>query len=523
MPYDKYGIFYGVYMDKTIKDIVIIGGGSAGWLTAGILAKEHSERVNITLIESPQVATIGVGEGTWPSMRNTLERIGIKESDFLTQCDASFKQGSQFIDWLDKSKHDKYYHPFMTPDGYGHIDLHAVWHSADSRRTFADTINHQSAICQCGLAPKQASTPQYAAVTNYGYHLDATKFSNMLQAHCVTYLKVNHILAHITEIQNDSNDFIECIHTSDGEKISGDLFIDCSGATGLLIDKHYGISLKNQQHILFNDRAIAAQVPYSEDESPIEPTTLSTAKSAGWIWDIGLTSRRGTGYVYSSNHLSDCDAKKELTSYIAASIGAKKANALTYRTIKFTPGYREKFWHKNCVAIGMSSGFIEPLEASALAMVELSISYLSEQLPSSQTHMGLIETRFNQQFEYRWQRVIEFLKLHYVLSKRDDSQYWVDNRNEQSIPKRLQALLALWKYQPPSRYDLEQQQEIFPSSSYQYILYGMGFKTEQSLLTSSQQTIAKQLIDRNQDKIQQCIQGLPANRALLQSITKATA
>ena len=504
-------------MDTKINHIVVVGGGSAGWLTAGLLAAEHGQQLKISLIESPHINTLGVGEGTWPSMRNTLQRIGIEELDFIHTCDASFKQGSKFIGWCNGQSSDSYYHPFMSPVGYGNIDLHSVWQAQAPLKPFASVINNQSEVCQAGLAPKQIKTPPYASVTNYGYHLDATKFAQLLTTHCTTKLGVNHIQDHIISINNDSDDYIQSIETESGQTIKGDLFIDCSGLTGLLIGQHYGIKNLSQKHILFNDSALAVQVQYENDDSPIESATLSTAVDNGWIWDIGLPSRRGTGHVYSSQYQTDEQAKETLTKYLSETIGTEKTQALSFRKISFEPAYRKKFWHKNVVAVGMSAGFIEPLEASALALVELSISMISEQMPKNREQMAIIEKRFNQRFEYRWQRIIEFLKLHYVISKRK-GKYWDDHKASDSIPSRLQELLTLWKYQTPSRYDLPEQEEIFPSVSYQYVLYGMGFKTSPAQLSQEKQKIGAQLILQNTQKTKQCLDGLPSNRTLIRSL-----
>jgi len=512
-------------MEKVIKHIVIVGGGSAGWLSAGTIAAEHltdsCNGIKVTLIESLQVNTIGVGEGTWPSMRNTLQRIGIEESEFMHACDASFKQGSKFINWRNDNETEFYYHPFMSPQGYEHQDLHHAWQTIAPQRPFFDAINHQSQVCLAGLAPKQPATPPYAAVTNYGYHLDALKFAQLLQRHCTTKLKVNHVVAHVTDIINDQDGYIREIMTDKGP-ISGDLFIDCSGSTSLLLGKHYGIEFISQKHILFNDSALAIQVPYDDANAPIESTTLSTAQSAGWVWDIALPTRRGIGYTYSSAHISDEDALQQLKDYLTPSIGAAQAAVITPRKLSFEPGYRAKFWHKNCVAIGMSSGFIEPLEASALAMVELSTAMISEQMPRNRVHMSIIAKRFNQRFSYRWARVIEFLKLHYVISQRQNSTYWRDNRKIESVPQRLQELLELWREQPPSRYDFVQHQEIFPSASYQYVLYGMDFKTRLPIsdTQSNRGDIAQKLVSNNQQQITQCLAGLPTNRELLAHLTK---
>jgi 2-polyprenyl-6-methoxyphenol hydroxylase-like FAD-dependent oxidoreductase len=507
-------------MDTMIKNIVIVGGGSAGWLTAGLLAAEHNAKqqqsIDITLIESPNVNTLGVGEGTWPSMRNTLDKIGISELEFIQQCDVSFKQGSKFINWCNTQPNDFYYHPFMTPEGYSQADLQAYWHKSQTPQAFADTVNVQHHLCQVGLAPKQFNTPPYAGVTNYGYHLNAGKFAHLLQQHCTKNLAVNHVIGHIEQIINSESGDIHHLLTTDGNIINGDLFIDCSGSKGLLINQHFDIPLIEQHTSLFNNCALATQVPYTTNNA-IASATLSTAQTSGWIWDIGLSSRRGVGHTYSSQHIDDNMAEQQLRQYISASIGPQESEKLSLRKLSFTPGYREKFWHKNCVAVGMSAGFIEPLEASALAMVELSITMLSEQLPQNRQQMAIVAKRFNSRFTYRWQRVIEFLKLHYVLSARRDSDYWCDNQLPASIPERLTELLKLWQYQPPSRYDFIENEEVFPSASYQYILYGMGFNTQARKYPShhDNSALAAKVFANVQQQKQQYQQGLPSNRALI--------
>jgi len=511
-------------MNKPINNIVIVGGGSAGWITAGLLAAEHKTNNNamsITLIESPEINTIGVGEGTWPSMRNTLDKIGIKESDFIVQCHASFKQGSKFVNWQGNIKsNDVYYHPFMTPEGYTQVNLHHGWLQNRSAKSFADTINMQSHICHQGLAPKQISTPEYASVTNYGYHLDAAKFSQMLKTHCIKSLGIKHITAHINKINNDEHGYIKNLETSSAGKVSGELFIDCSGLNALLIDKHYKIPFIDKKHILFNDSALAVQVPYDSPEADIASATVSTAQSAGWVWDIGLSNRRGIGYTYSSKHITDKEAEQTLKTYLNESIDDEKVQNLNIRKLNFRPGHREKFWHKNCIAVGMSSGFLEPLEASALALVELSANMISEELPTNFEHMNIVAKRFNERFEYRWQRVIEFLKLHYVISNREDSQYWLDNKATDSIPERLNELLTLWQYQPPSINDFVQNQEVFPSASYQYVLYGMGFKTTEypTDKTFNNAELAQRYFNHNQETKLKYLNALPSNRELINHI-----
>ncbi len=513
-------------MDKKIKKIVVVGGGSAGWITAGVLAADHcnnsKDSVEIVLIESPNVDTIGVGEGTWPSMRNTLRKIGISELEFIVKCNASFKQGSKFIGWRNGQDDDFYYHPFMVPDGFTQTDLHAGWQAKASKASYADTVNVQSHICQVGLAPKQPATPNYAGVCNYGYHLDAGKFASLLQQHCTTKLQVKHVVDHVEKVipvtGNGANQGdIAAISCKMSGEISGDLFIDCTGSASLLLGKHYNIPFIDKKDILFNDSALAVQLPYPNSNSPIASATLSTAQPAGWIWDIGLSSRRGVGHTYSSTHMDDDKAEQLLRDYIKASHGEEVSNKVEPRKLTFRPGHREKFWHKNCVAVGMSSGFLEPLEASALALIEWSAKMISEQLPVNRSHMTLTSERYNDKFLYRWARVIEFLKLHYVLSERNDSPYWLDNKLASTIPPRLQQLLQLWQHQPPSHYDFVQNDEVFSSASYQYVLYGMNFETaaRKSSNNLSRFDLTDKFFADNQLKLQKCLAGLPTNRQLV--------
>lgn len=512
--------------DSQVKHIVIVGGGSAGWITAGRLAAQYKSDspggIRISLIESPDVATIGVGEGTWPSMRNTLQKIGIKESDFIINCYASFKQGSKFVGWKNGLTSDYYYHPFVSPPGYESSNLHGGWLSLNQAASFADTVSVQSHVCNAGCAPKQIATPEYAGVTNYGYHLDAAKFANMLQQHCTQVLGVAHIRDHVSAVVSADNGDISAIKTQSSGEIAGDFFIDCSGSHSLLLGQHYKIPFINKSHILFNDSALAVQVPYAQEDSPIASATISTAQQAGWIWDIALSNRRGVGYTYASSHSSDDQAAQALQAYLQLSVGKVAAEKLSFRKLAFTPGHREKFWLNNCVAIGMSAGFLEPLEASALALVELSCNMLCDELPRDREHMAILAKRYNQRFSYRWDRVVEFLKLHYVLSERGAEAYWHDNQHSQSIPENLQELLRLWRYQPPSRHDFVQNEEVFSSSSYQYVLYGMAYNTglRDNTLTLAEADMVRRYFAENQQKKNQYIAGLPTNRELITHIKK---
>lgn len=507
-----------------IRHIVILGGGSAGWLTAGVIAAEHRANsvsgIKVTVIESPDVAPIGVGEGTWPTMRDTLRKIGVLEADFLRECDASFKQGSRFNRWVTGGDSDYYFHPFVLPQGYGDADLAARWQARYRSVPFADLVSFQPHLCVNGRAPKQASTPEYAAVANYGYHLDAGKFGLFLRRHCVEQLGVTYIADHVDAIDSHDNGDIAALRTRAHGAVSGDLFIDCSGMRSMLLGQHYGVALLPQKHVLFNDSALAVQIPYANDNDPIASQTTSTAQSSGWIWDIGLPTRRGIGHVYSGAHISDDDAQRELRAYIRENGGPEDIPAP--RKLTFEPGYRSHFWHRNCVAVGLSAGFIEPLEASALALVELSVAMISEDMPATREAMDITARRFNDAFTYRWERVIDFLKLHYVLSQRRDSDYWRDNTRSDAVPERLAELLTLWRHRAPSRHDFYRIEEVFPSASYQYVLYGMGagLDPEQAQRQAEYAASADACFREAADLTRKMLSALPDNRTLLAHIAR---
>lgn len=510
-------------MDNLIKSIIIVGGGTAGWLTAGILASRFPSRIankelEITLCESPNIPTIGVGEGTWPTMASTLKSMGVSESEFFKECHASFKQGSQFIGWDNNQGEGYYYHPF---DGLQHsVDgvFAEYWLKESIPEAFSKHFSVQHEICQHHLAPKSITDAEYKSSTNYGYHLDAGLFSKFLQKHCVEKLGVKHILAEVDKVNQNEEENITAVILDNGEHLEGDLFIDCTGFKSLLLGQTLGVKFKPVNDILFADTALATQVMYNDENCPIASCTKSTAQDAGWIWDIGLPTRRGVGYVFSSKHTSTEIAKADLLAYIESTGG--KTDNLTVREINFTSGHRERFWHKNCVAVGLSAGFLEPLEASALVLVELSAMMIAEQLPVTQNVMEISAQRFNDKFNYRWGRAIDFLKLHYTLSHRT-SPFWQDNKNESSIPTRLQALMKLWEHKIPNGHDFEATGELFQATSYQFVLYGSKFRTKPPFeLEPFIKNYVVDQVNHKKHKENQLLSTLPTNRDLLNKIYK---
>lgn len=510
-------------MTTPLRTVVIVGGGTAGWITAGtIAAKHHSASefgIKVKLIESPDIKPIGVGEGTWPTMRGTLRKMGISETDFLRECDAAFKQGAKFARWVDGSDNDFYYHPLVLPTGFHQGNMAPYWQQNPHEKSFSQAVCYQEAICENGLAPKSMTTPEYEAVANYAYHLNAGKFSEFLKNHCLTKLGVEYISDNVVTINSAANGDIASVATNNHGDVAGDLFVDCTGFRSLLLGEHYQVPFVDKADVLFIDTALAVQAPYATENCSIASHTISTAQEAGWIWDIGLQSRRGIGHVYSSRHTDDEKAEQALFRYLEATVGKHAANC-SVRKIPITAGHRKIFWKNNCVAVGLSAGFLEPLEASALVLVELSAEMIADQLPRCREVMDTIAKRFNKTFQYSWDRIIDFLKLHYILSKRTDNQFWIDNRDPATIPDSLKELMDLWRYQHPWDHDFTSRCEVFPAASYQYVLYGMGFKTRSDhiRLTEADIEFARRQLSDNERMIQRVVSSLPGHRELLNKV-----
>lgn len=526
-------------MNKPITSIVVVGGGTAGWITAGRLAASLKKRfghststphpIRVSLVESAKKPPIAVGEGTWPTMRNTLKQLEISETDFIRHCDVAFKQGAKFSGWVTGEKDDYYYHPLVLPQDFSQVDIAPLWqwqksHQADTP-SFSNSVCFQEALCENNLAPKNIRTPEFAGVANYAYHLDSEKFSQYLQKHCQEKLGVEHIIGDVEEIHEQQDGDISALSIrlhphNEALRLSGDLFIDCTGFSSLLLGQHYQVPTISCQEILFADTALATRVPYLDEKAPIATHTIATAQNAGWVWDIGLQSRRGVGYVYSSRFSSEDEALATLLRYTQQGDTQSPIKEEDIRKIPINAGYRRLFWHKNCVAVGLSAGFLEPLEASALVLVELSANMLAEQLPANRAMMDIVAKRFNDTFRYRWERIIEFLKLHYVLTRRSEP-FWQANTAAESIPESLKELLELWRYHSPRDFDFSSNNEVFPAASWQYVLFGMQFEPNYEHLhlpDSPFAAMAHAAQEKNQAMINRCMPQLPQHRQLLEKI-----
>ncbi|MDC7695789.1 tryptophan 7-halogenase [Asticcacaulis sp. DXS10W] len=461
------------------RRILILGGGTAGWLAAAYLARyfdiKRQPRLEIVLVESPEISSVGVGEGTFPTIRQTLKFIGIDEAPFMRRTTATFKQGIRFADWVTtpvNGRHEHYFHPFEAPyytEGEGLVPYWLLQDEA-TRKPFAEAVTFQKRVAEARRAPKRPHEGDFAGPLNYAYHFNAHQLAEVLAERAVA-LGVAHKPARLDGVVLDHTGQIDHI-VAEGEVLTADLYIDCSGFRAELIGKALGSPFRSVRGTLFTNKALACKAPYERPDAPIESYTVATAHAAGWTWDIGLDGQRGIGYTYSTDHTSDDEAEATLRRYV----GSKAA--VNLREIAFEPGYRERPWIGNCVAVGLAGGFMEPLESTGIVMIEVAVAMIAEMFP----HAGPIDAparRFNSLMTARYENIVTFLKLHYALSHRSEA-FWRDNADPQTWPERLRELLEQWRYRPPSRFDFLIDVETFAFFNYQYILYGMGFRTDLS-------------------------------------------
>jgi hypothetical protein len=463
------------------KRILIVGGGTAGWITAGYLARTLAAGtpggVEISLVESADIGILGVGEGTFPTIRRTLRRIGVDEAVLMRACDATPKQGAKFVHWRHepgRGKTDHYLHAFQsmaTPDG---LDLLPYWLlGAAGNENWDQVSTPQKAVGDDFRAPKLLSHADYVAPLNYAYHFDAVKLAKLLRETAVG-LGVRHLTDTIDAVSLAEDGAIASVTARAHGDLTADLYVDCSGFRARLIGEALGVPYRSCRDVLFCDRALAVQVPYERPDAPIASYTISTAQEAGWTWDIGLHARRGVGYVYSSAHTQDGRAEEVLRGHLGPG-----GRAAEIRQLKFDAGFREISWRKNCVAIGLASGFFEPLEATGIVFAEVAAVMLSTLFPWGGDHETAAK-QFNDIMLKRYRRALDFLKLHYCISERRDHDFWRDNAAAVSIPDSLHDLLARWRHRPPDPIDIDPNIDIFTESSWQYVLYGMGYKTDLS-------------------------------------------
>jgi len=493
-----------------IKRIAIVGGGNGGWLAANHLGSELSRRpdIEITLIESKDIPVIGVGEGTVPLIRRCLKKFGITELDLLMRCDATFKTAIKFIDWTSSKKGIKdnfYYHPFNVPYPGG-LDVTAFWLKNKKIASFSElSLVHQ--VSEQNRSPKHKSSPPYEGVVNYAYHFDAAKFAALLSENAVKRFGVKHIYETVDRVLMHEDGYIKGLVYNSGKSEEFDFYIDCSGFSGLLIGDALKVPFVSKSKQILTDSALALQIPTRSDEE-IFPYTKATAHGAGWIWDIPLTTRRGTGIVYSSEHMSDNEALEAFSKYHQLNLESKDVKKISMKT-----GYREKFWEKNCVALGLAQGFVEPLEATSIMATDFSASLIAKMFPIEKGDIPLYSKRCNERVQLLWERIIDFIQLHYFISDRRDTRFWRDVTENKVMSDVLIERLDLWKLSIPQPTDFISSLDFFHVESYLFILYGMNYPTRPYDVNVAAADIARDKILMHLKKAHQIANSLTSQRA----------
>jgi len=446
----------------SINKIVIVGGGSAGWMTAATL-KHHLPDREVSVIESPDIPTVGVGESTIGQINAWLHDLDIKDEDWMPHCDASYKLSIKFTDFY-KENSGGFHYPFGNPHLEGTIFGVNDWYFKKVK--FPDTPNYDYAKT---YYPAVALSEQNKIIRNENdelptwrfdndtaYHFDAAKFGAWLRDHYCKSRGVTHIPAEVTKFNSDSTG-ITSLELNNGDVVTADLYIDCTGFKALLIDKTLKVPFNKLAHILPNDSAWATRIPYQDKEAELEPYTNCTAIGNGWVWNIPLWSRIGTGYVYSSEFISDEDALAEFKTYLMTNrevkISKEVIDTLEFRNIKMRVGLHDKIYYKNVCAIGLAAGFIEPLESNGLFTVHEFLTKLAKTLRRESISQWDKDT-FNDSVKKDFYSFAEFVSLHYALSQRSDTPYWkavgereflngtgirqVDEKYEDFIFKRMQ-------------------------------------------------------------------------------------
>lgn len=475
-------------MTRPVEQIVIVGGGTAGWLSAAYLNRAFGRQVGITLVESARIGRIGVGEATVPTLRTTLSFLGMKEEEWMPKCNAAFKSAVRFNCWRNLhpgTDQHTYFHPFFTvPEasvpnyekpfhkrfGRG-VSLAHFWlkqrlaGDPRVRDTFGDAGMALQQLCELNKAPKplpgtDAPDPGF----RYAYHFDAALMADYLRE-LATGRGVRHIVADVNSVVLDPRGHIEKVVTDTGRELRADLFLDCSGFRGLLINQALHEPFLSEQDVLLCDSAIA--LPACHHSSGLRPYTVANARGDGWIWEIPLYHREGAGYVYSSQTTTPERAEQELRDFLGPRAYDVPANHIRMRV-----GHNRRSWVNNCIAVGLSSCFVEPLESTTIALIEYQLALLILHFPDSDLDERRAH-RYNELMTGAFEDLRDFIVMHYCLTDRTDTAFWRAVR-EAPIPDSLAEKLT--EYAESVIIPDGSQLRLFETRSLWSILSGMDFE-----------------------------------------------
>jgi tryptophan halogenase len=494
--------------DQRIKKVLIVGGGTAGWMAAAAMAKTLGSQCAIQLIESEDIGTVGVGEATVPHLKLFNNMLGIDDIEFVKQTQGTFKLGIQFNDWGQLG--ESYIHGFGS---IGHdislLPFHQFWIKARQLGLAADigaySINTVAAP-RGKFMPSATDVPAGSPLADiaYAYHFDAGLYAKFLRGYAerIGVVRTEGKIAQ-TRLRADDG-FVQSVVLESGETIEADLFIDCSGFRGLLIEQALHTGYIDFTHWLPCDRALA--VP-CEKVGPPTPYTRSTARDAGWQWRIPLQHRTGNGYVYSSAYLSDDQAAATLLKHLD---GRPLADP---RPLRFTTGMRRKGWNKNVVALGLASGFLEPLESTSIYLIQSGITRLLSLFPQRDCSTVLAD-RYNAQTGFEFERIRDFLILHYCVTRRDDTAFWNDCRT-MSIPESLRENMRL--FEDSGRF-YRNAEEMFASVSWVQVMIGQGIMPQgyHPMVDQMPLNDLKNFVGSVGHVISSCVDAMPMHQAFIE-------
>lgn len=424
-------------MTEAQHQFVILGGGTSGWMAACLIAK-HWPQHKVTVVESPDIGIIGVGEGSTPQLRAFFATLGLAESEWMPRCNATYKAGISFHGWSERAGFERYFHPFQTQiDQF--TEPQFAFHTR-ARRTGRDVWAHPdrfflpTKIAANRLAPVAAEN--FPFDIGYGYHFDAVLVGQLLRDHATVKLGVIHLARTVNDVLLDDNGIVQALQVEGDEQIAGDFFLDCSGFRGAIIQKAMAEPFRPFADNLFNDRAVAMPTP--NDEGDIRSETRATAFTAGWAWKIPLTNRTGNGYVYSSRYIDADAAETELRRHLGQLDSDTPA-----RHLQMNVGRVERSWVKNCLAVGLSQGFIEPLEATALHIVQATTEgFIDAYEKGGMTSAYAAD--FNETIGRRYDGIRDYIVAHYRMNQRSDTDYWRDNAANTNLSDILKAVMTAW-------------------------------------------------------------------------------
>jgi tryptophan halogenase len=489
--------------DRHVRNIVIVGGGTAGWMAAAALAKVLGGGHVITLVESEEIGTVGVGEATVPHLKLFNQVLEIDEIEFVKQTQGTFKLGIEFVDWGKIG--DRYVHGFGSiGHDYGLLPFYQYWlkrHRAGFAAAIGDYSLNTYAAPRGKFMVSATDVPAQSPLANiaYAYHFDAGRYAAYLRRYAEAR-GVKRVEGRVLDVSlRAENGFIDAVKLQDGRTLAGELFIDCSGFRGLLIEQALHTGYEDWTHWLPCDRALA--VACEKVGSPT-PFTRSTARAAGWQWRIPLQHRTGNGYVYSSAHVSDDQAAALLMANLDGRALAEP------RKLQFTTGMRKKFWNRNCVALGLASGFMEPLESTSIYLIQSGIARLLNLFPDRDFSPVLIE-RYNSQAAFEFERIRDFLILHYCATERRDTPFW-RYCSGMTLPEPLADTIRLFK---DSGRFFRNAEEMFAITSWVQVMLGQGVVPQQyhpAVDLLPDQEIAG-LVDSVKTVVAACVDAMPTH------------